>query len=119
MSKPGRHAAFLAYLLPVVGWLYVFLLHRKNGLAVYHAKQSMMLTMTAAGVPVAWALVAWIVSWIPLAGPLIAVTLFTLVILAYIFLTVDWVIGMIYALYARMRPVPLVGRWAERIPIAG
>jgi uncharacterized membrane protein len=117
VSKSKRHAAFLAYLLPIFGWLYVLLFHRKDELAVYHAKQSLVLTMTAVGAPAVWALVAWIVSWIPWAGPVISAALFTLVILTYLFLAVDWVIGMVYALYARMQPVPVLGGWAERIPI--
>ena len=117
MSKPGRNAAFLAYLLPIVGWLYVLLFRRKDEFAVYHAKQSMVLTMTAVGAPAAWAVVAWIVSWLPLAGPIISVALFALVILAYVFLAVTWVIGMVYALQAKIKPVPVVGGWAERISI--
>ncbi len=117
MSKPGRNAAFLAYLLPILGWLYVLLFRWKDELAVYHAKQSMMLTMTAIGAPAAWAVVAWIVSWLPLAGSIIAAALFALVILVYIFLAVTWVIGMVYALQAKIKPVPVLGGWAERIPI--
>lgn len=117
MSKPGRNAAFLAYLLPIFGWLYVLLFRKKDEFAVYHAKQSMTLTMTAVGAPAAWAVVAWILSWLPLAGPIISVALFALVILAYIPLAVTWVIGMVYALQAKMKPVPVLGGWAERIPI--
>jgi uncharacterized membrane protein len=117
VSKPGRNAALLAYLLPIFGWLYVLLFHRKDEFAIYHAKQSVMLTMTAIGAPVAWAVVAWIVSWLPLAGPIIAAALFALVILIYIFLAVTWVIGMVYALQAKVKPVPVLGGWAERIPI--
>lgn len=117
MSKPRRNAAFLAYLLPIFGWLYVLLFHRKDEFALYHAKQSMMLTMTAVGTPAAWVVVAWIVSWFPLAGPIISAALFALVILIYIFLAIDWVIGMVYASQARMQPIPVVGGWAERIPI--
>lgn len=117
MSKPKRHAAFLAYLLPIVGWLYVFLFHRRDEHAVYHAKQSIVLTTTAVGAPAAWAVVAWIVSWIPLAGPIISAALFSLVILIYIFLATTWVIGMVYALQAKMKPVPVLGGWAERISI--
>ena len=60
---------------------------------------------------------AWIVSWIPLAGPIISAALFSLVILIYIFLAVIWVIGMVYALQAKIKPVPVLGGWAERIPI--
>lgn len=117
MSKPGRNVAFLAYLLPIVGWLYVLLFYKKDEFAVYHAKQSMMLTMTAVGAPAAWAVVAWIVSWLPLAGPIISVALFALVIPIYIFLAATWVIGMVYALQAKMKPVPVLGGWAERISI--
>jgi len=73
--------------------------------------------MTAVGAPAAWAVVAWIVSWIPLAGPIISAALFSLVILIYIFLAATWVIGVVYALQAKMKPIPVVGRWAERIPI--
>jgi uncharacterized membrane protein len=117
VSKPGRNAAFLAYLLPIVGWLYVLLFRKKDEFAVYHAKQSMMLTVTAVGTPAAWAIVAWILSWLPLAGPIISAALFALVILIYIFLVATWVIGMVYALQAKMEPVPVLGGWAERIPI--
>jgi uncharacterized membrane protein len=117
VSKPGRNAAFLAYLLPIVGWLYVLLFRKKDEFAVYHAKQSMVLTMTAVGAPAAWALFAWIVAWLPLAGPIISAALFALVILIYIFLAATWVIGMVYVLQAKMKPVPVLGGWAERIPI--
>lgn len=115
MSKPKRYLAFLTYLLPILGWLYVLLFQRKDEFAVYHAKQSMVLTITAVGAPAAWVVVAWIVSWLSLAGPIIAVALFALVILTYIFLAVDWVIGMVYVLQAKMEPVPVVGGWAERV----
>jgi len=117
VSKPKKHFAFLAYLLPIIGWLYVLLFHKKDEFALYHAKQSMVITMTAVGAPAAWALVAWIVFWLPLAGPIISAALFALVILIYIFLAVTWVIGMVYALQDRMKPVPVVGGWAERISI--
>lgn len=116
MSKPRTSPAFLAYLLPVLGWLYVFLFRREDEFAVYHAKQSMALTIAAIGAPVVWAVAAWVVAWIPLVGSVIAAALFALVILAYIALGVIWMVGMVYALQARMKPVPIVGTWAERIP---
>ena len=117
MNEPKRHLAFLAYLLPIFGWLYVLLFQRKDEFAVYHAKQAMILTIAALGAPVAWVVVAWIVAWLPLAGPIIAAALFALVILVYIFLAATWVIGMIYALQAEMKPVPVLGGWAKWIPV--
>lgn len=119
MSKHKRTLAFLAYLLSILGWLYVLLFRRRDKLAVYHAKQSLGLTLIAMAASVAWALGAWILSWIPLVGPLVAAATFSLVILTYAFLGVAWIIGMVYALQAKTKPLPLVGRWVERIPVGG
>lgn len=117
MNKPKRALALLTYLLPVLGWLYVLLFHRKDDFSVYHAKQSMIVTVVALGVPAAWAVVSWGVAWIPLAGSILAAALFALVVLAYMLLAAAWVIGVVYVLRAKMKPLPVVGRWAERIPV--
>ena len=119
MSKPKRTLAFLAYLLSILGWLYVLLFHRKEKLAVYHARQSLMLTIAAIGGPVIWAGAGWVLSWIPLVGPLTAAALFSLVIVGYVALVGSWIVGMVYALQAKMKPVPFVGQWAERLPVGG
>jgi uncharacterized membrane protein len=116
VSKQSKTLAFLAYLLSILGWLYVLLFQRRDRLAVYHAKQSLGLTLAALAAPVVWALGAWILSWIPLAGPLVAGAAFSLVILTYAFLGGAWITGMVYALQAKTKPLPLVGRWMERIP---
>lgn len=116
MSKQ-KMLAFLAYLLSILGWLYVLLCQRKDKLAVYHAKQSLGLTLVAIGAFVIWALGSWILSWIPLVGSLVAAISFAQVILIYIFLSVAWIMGMVYALQAKMQPLPFVGKWAERIPV--
>jgi uncharacterized membrane protein len=116
VSKPRTSPAFLAYLLSIFGWLYVFLFRREDEFAVYHAKQSMVLTIAAIGAPVVWAVAAWVVAWIPLIGPVIAAALFALVLLAYVALGAIWIVGMVNALQAKMKPVPIVGTWARRIP---
>ena len=116
MSKQ-RTLAFLAYLLSILGWLYVLLFQRKDRLAVYHAKQSLVLTLVAIGVLAIWGVMAWVISWIPLVGPLVAAAAFSLVLLTYLFLIVVWIMGMVHALQAEAKPLPLVGRWVERIPI--
>lgn len=117
MSKPQGTLAFLAYLLPIVGSLYVFLFHRQDEFAAYHAKQSIALTVTAVVAPAAWAVVAWGVSWLSLVGPIIAAALFALVILTYVVLVVTWFIGMVYVSQGKMKPVPMFGGWAERLPV--
>lgn len=117
MNKPQKIPAFLAYLLPILGWLYVLVFHRKDEFAVYHAKQSLVMTITAIGVPLIWAIVAWAIAWIPLVGPIVAAALFALVILTYIVLAATWIVGMVYVSRAKMKPVPVVGGWAERLPV--
>ena len=119
MDKPKRAFAFLVYLLSVLGWLYVLLFRRKDRLAVYHAKQSLGITVIAIGGPLIWAGAAWVLSWIPLVGPVLAAASFSLIILTYIVLIAAWIVGMVYALQAVMKPVPVVGGWAERLPIGG
>jgi len=114
---PKRYLAFLAYLFGIFGWLYVLLFHRKDEFAVYHAKQSIALTVLAIGAPVVWAIVAWVLSWIPLIGPISAAALFALVILVYIYIAIAWIIGMVNALRAKATPLPIIGGRAARLPI--
>lgn len=116
MTISSRISAFLAYLLLIIGWLYIFLFCRDDKLAVYHVKQAVMLILTAVGSFVVWVVAGWIISLIPVVGFIIAVALFSLVIATFILLVVDWIIGMIYALQAKSKPLPVVGRWGERLP---
>jgi uncharacterized membrane protein len=117
MNKPKRYLAFLAYLLSFIGGLYVLLFHREEKLARYHAKQSLGLAAFAIGAPLVWAVVGWAVSWIPLVGPIVAASLFALVIVTYVALVALWIVGMIRALRAEMRPLPVIGEWVGRVPI--
>ncbi len=117
MSEPNKTLAFLAYLLTVPGWLYVLLFRRDDNFAVFHAKQSAVLTVVAVGAPLVWLVAGWIVSWIPLVGFILAAASFSLVIAAYAVLIADWVIGMVFALQLKRTPLPVVGGWARKIPV--
>lgn len=114
MHKPARLPAFLAYLLLIFGWLYVFLWHRDNRLAVYHVKQSIALVVAAVGTIIGWAVIAWLISWIPF-GAILGAASFSLVIAVYVLIVIDWIIGMVYAWQAKTKPVPVLGRLALRI----
>ena len=117
MSTSNRISACLAYLLLIIGWIYIFLFRREDKLAIYHTKQSIMLTIVAVGISLAWVVFGWFVSLVPFIGFIIAVALFALVMAIYILLAVNWVVGMVYALQARFKPIPVVGGWAEQLPI--
>ena len=101
-----------------MGWLYVLIFRKDDDFAVFHAKQSMVLTTVAVGSLVVWGVVAWVLSWIPIAGPFVAAVAFSLVIAAYIVLGVAWISGMIRALRGEAKPVPIVGGWSRRLSIA-
>lgn len=116
MSKPSPVPALLAY-IPIIGWLYVFALQRKNPLAVFHLRQSVGLFLFLAGTFVVWAVVAYLIAIIPYMGVL-SVALFTIVIAFYIFGVMAWVMGILNALKNKSTPLPLFGQWANRLPIA-
>jgi uncharacterized membrane protein len=118
VNKSSRYLAFFAYLLSIVGALYVLLARRNDAFAVFHAKQSLAIAVTAVVTPLAWAIIAWVGAWVPVVGPLIGLPLFALVLAAYVGLAISWVVGMMFALQGRVRPVPLVGSWAVRRPQA-
>ena len=115
MQKSNRTLAFLAYLLPVIGPLLVLLADRKNTFALYHAFQSLGLTLIAIVAPIVWAVCAWLLMWIPLAGGLLAAALFALVVAAYITLFIAWLAGMSNALRNELAPAPVFGGWGERL----
>ncbi len=116
MSGRSRFAAVFAYLVPVIGWLYVYLVERKDSFAVFHLRQAIGLVLFLIGTFVGWAVIAWLLAWIPYLAVL-SVALFTIVIAAYIYGFFAWVAGMLNALGNRLSPLPLFGQWASRLPI--
>lgn len=106
----------IAYLVPVLGWLYVYLFQRRNPLALFHLRQSIGLGLFLLLALVAWAVVAWLLSWIPLLATL-AVALFGLVILAIIYGVIAWIIGIMNASSGQQIPLPGIGNRADRLPI--
>ncbi len=115
MSNPSGVAAAFAY-LPVVGWLYVFLFQHGNKLALFHLRQSVGLILFLVGVLVGWAVVAWILAWIPYVA-VISIALFAIVVAAYLYGVVALVLGVMNALRNRFALLPFFGGFANRLPI--
>ncbi|MEO8612329.1 MAG: hypothetical protein ABI690_30820 [Chloroflexota bacterium] len=105
----------LAY-IPVIGWLYVFFFQRNNPAAIFHLKQGIGLALFLIASLLLWAVVAWIIAWIPYAAVL-GITLFAIVMMAYIYGFVVWLMGMNNALHNRLVKLPFFGEWANRLPI--
>lgn len=106
--------AFLAY-IPIVGWLYVLLAHRKNEFAMFHLRQSIGLIIFLAAILAGWTALTWVLAWIPF-GMLVGVMFFTLVIAAFAFGVIYWVVGMVYAIQGRVALLPIFGKLANRLP---
>jgi uncharacterized membrane protein len=117
MNRLSRLPAVLTYLVPVIGWLYVIFFQRKNSLAIFHLKQSIGLVLFLATTAASWVLIGWALAWIPYVAVL-SIALFAIVLVAFIYGFVAWLLGLSNALSARMAPLPLFGEWASRLPIS-
>jgi hypothetical protein len=62
MNKSSRLPAILAYLVPVLGWFYMFFFQGKNFLAMYHLRQSIDLVLFLATTVVSWGVVGWLLA---------------------------------------------------------
>ena len=114
MSQSSRYLAFFSYLLSLPGALFVLLARREDPFAVYHARQSLRLAIIGIATPLVWAVVAWVLAWIPLIGGMLGVVLFALVIATYVGVLISWIGGMIYSLKGKVQPLPLFGVRSKR-----
>jgi uncharacterized membrane protein len=116
VESTNRFPALLAYLFLIFGCLYVFIFQRTDKFAMYNAKQSLLIVLTALVTPLIWAVTTWLLAWLPF-GFLLGIALFTLVIAIYIFLVVVWLLGMINVSQTQTKPLPIIGGWARWISI--
>lgn len=114
MNKPNRLLALLTYVIPVIVPLYVILARRRDPLSLYHASQSLALVAGAVVSPLAWVIIAWLLTWIPLVGVLLAAASFALVLAAYLVIIYGWINGIVAASQGRLQPVPIFSEWGER-----
>jgi uncharacterized membrane protein len=118
VSQSSRYLAFLSYLLSLPGALFVLLARREDPFAVYHARQSLTLAIIGIVSPLIWAIVAWLLAWIPTFGAMLGVILFALVIATYFGILFSWIAGMVYSLKGQVRPMPLFGTRSTPRPAA-
>jgi uncharacterized membrane protein len=111
----NRLVNFLIYLIPVVGWLIGLTLLRRNLSALYHSCQALALTLGLVLVPLIWAVSAWLLAWIPVAGPTFSIATFSLVVAAIPAVVIAWVVGMVNALRDDVKQVPVFGAWGEQL----
>jgi uncharacterized membrane protein len=116
IKRSSQILAFLAYLLWIFGWLLVVLVARNDRFALYHARQSLGLSLAVILAPVVWVILGWLIAWIPSVGVVVSAAMFSLVIGLYLIAAVAWVSGLLNAARAQLRPLPFFGEWAMRLP---
>ena len=114
IDASSRVSAVIAY-IPVIGWLYAFLLQRNNVFARFHARQSLGLFLFVFGIFVGWVVVAWGLGWIPY-GVILSTALFALVVVAGVFGLFAWVGGILNAAQGRVALLPMFGKRANNLP---
>ncbi|MCY3831740.1 MAG: hypothetical protein OXG85_01910 [Chloroflexi bacterium] len=115
-SSGGRRAfAVLAYVLPVVGGLIGLLADGDNPLTRSHARQSLAAVLALVLAFLVWAIGGYVLSLIPIAGPIVAIALFSLVIAMAIFLAANWLISLVMALRGEERTIPFANRLVVRL----
>ncbi|MFH1439237.1 MAG: hypothetical protein ABIG89_01635 [Candidatus Woesearchaeota archaeon] len=97
--EDGKIFAFLGVFLHIIGFVIVMLAKKDNKYAMYYAKQGLVLFI--AGV------IIGILSIIPILG------WFIIMPLGNLLLVILWIIGWINALSGEIKPIPLIGKYAE------
>ena len=111
----GRFFAVVAYILPVVGGVIGLLADGENPLTRLHARQSIGAALALVFAFFVWAIGGYVISLIPIAGPIVAIALFSLVIALAVFLAANWLIGLLMALRGAERTIPLANRVVVRL----
>ncbi len=94
--------AFLGIFLGLIGFVLVLLARRSDKYAMYYAKQSLVLSLAAI-----------IVQF----GLAITVVGAFLIPILWILIVILWVLGLVYSVSGKMKPIPIVGRFAEKIKL--
>ncbi len=104
--------AFLAYLLGIIGFVIVLVAKKDDKFAMYHAKQSLVLTIFAFVGWIVLIIVGIILGFIPILG----IVLDVLLLLAFwLSIMALWILGMVNALTMKQKPLPIIGQYAEKI----
>ena len=92
--------AFLATFLGIIGFIIALVAKKENKYVMFYAKQSLVIFIAY--------VIAWIIFMIPVIG------WFLIGPLAYLFVTIMWIISWVYALSGQEKEVPIIGQYAQK-----
>ncbi len=110
----GKLLATLSYIIMIVALFP--LLKRDNRFALYHAAQALGLFVACFAAGIALTVVSVVVAFVPAVGPLIAMV----ASLAFCAAAIGMIVmGVINAWNGRYKPLPFIGKYAEKyVPAA-
>lgn len=114
-EKPNKPIAIISYAIPLLGPLIAYIVAKRNLFALYHACQSLAISILAIALPVVWVLISYAIAWVPMAGPTMSAALFTIVIVGLVTALLLIVTGIGNAARGNMAPLFLIGRWGDRL----
>lgn len=111
----------IAYIAPIALLLFAPVLRRRQHAARYKDRGSWLSIALTVVVAIAliygsYLVITWLAPiFLPLGGPLLLMSGFSIVIAAAIALAAAWLVGIVNALSAKLRPAPVYGGWGERL----
>ncbi len=102
MAKESKGWALLGIIFGVLGFLIVMLTRKNDKYAMYYAKQGLVLNIAAAIVWIAGIIVP-VLGW------------FIILPIGSILIGVLWIIGIVNSLSGKMKPTPIVGKFADKL----
>jgi len=99
--EEGKIFAFLGVFLTLIGFLIVLLAKKDNRYAMYYAKQGLVLFIAY--------VIVMILGMIPIIG------WFVIMPIGYLVMFILWIVGIVYAFSGEMKPIPLIGKFADKI----
>jgi len=103
-TSDSKLFAFLGVLLTFVGFIIVLLAKKNDQYAMYYGKQGLIIGVSY----FILFIVNMILAFIPVVGWILGIIL-------YLLMLVLWIIGIVYSFSGEMKPIPIIGKFAEKI----
>ncbi len=100
-ESDSKMFAFLGVFLGIIGFIIVMLTRKTDKYAMYYARQGLVLS-------IAWFIVYIIGAFIPIIG------WFVILPIGSILMLILWIVGIVNSLSGKEKPVPIIGRFAEK-----
>ncbi|MEM4259141.1 MAG: DUF4870 domain-containing protein [Candidatus Pacearchaeota archaeon] len=105
-SDDKKLFAFLGVFLTVIGFIIALAVKRNDKYVMYYGKQGLIL------------FIAWIIAWVAsMIFAFIPVLGWIIMLILYLGLFVLWIVGIVYSLSGEMKPIPLIGQYADKIKV--